>query len=182
MMRLAKRMLAIFIICMLCVSFAEPACASSLPKYNNTQSSTTAAYSSAQDFLNTMEAEGILYTYHGLDADEDDWVEVKYTGDYCDTIDIDVYFNKNGTEALFRFWNLIDFNSQDFREVLTVVNQINGDYKWVKFSVDTNDYSVTAKLDTIFPTGYAGMICLSCLEHIVNVSDVAYQRLQPYIK
>ena len=183
-MKQMRRFLSVLVILVLCLGFTGSAYASST-KYNQTvnqQGNTTAAYSSTQSFLDAMDAEEILYIYHGLDIDQDDWVEVIYTGDYCDTIDIDIYFSSDNDRASFRFWNVIDFNSSDYREILGVVNQLNADYKWVKFVVDTQDYSVTAELDVLFPIGDAGEICLVSLDQIVNISDFGYHALEPYIK
>ena len=182
-MKMTKRILALVIVLILCVSFTGSAFASGLSKFRDKQSGgETAAFASTQSFLDAMDAEGIIYTYHGLDSDNDDYVEVVYTGDYCDSIDINIYFDESGTEANFRFWNVIDFNSVDYREILTVVNQLNSDYKWAKFVVDTSDYSVTASIDTLFPFGDAGEICLETLNQIVNIADLGYHALESYIK
>ena len=179
-MKKFKSFLALVIVLAFCLCFTGSAFASN-SKFNSTRTSTsTAAFASSQSFLDAMDSEGIKYTYQGLDSDGDDWIEIKYTGDYCDTIDIDVYFSSDEDEANFRFWNVIDFNSEDYREVLSVVNQLNYDYKWAKFYVDTNDYSVTVSLDVLFPTGYAGSICLESLEQIVAISDYGFHSLEPY--
>ena len=146
------------------------------------RSSNTAQYSSTQAFMDAMDEKGIIYTYKGIDDDNDEWLEIVYTGDYCDNIDIIVYFKADTQEANFRFWNMVDFNSADYREVLTVVNQLNSDYKWVKFVVDTRDYSVQSEADVIFHPVDVGDICLETLSHIVNVSDLAYHVLEPYVK
>ena len=180
-MNKAKRILSILIVLVLCMCTASPAFASSPSKYIGTLPS-TAAYSSSQGFLDIMDSNEIIYTYYGPDSDDDDWIEIKYTGDYCDCIDIDAYFSSSEDCASFRFWNVIDFDSADYREVLVVVNRLNAQYKWVKFVVDTSDYSVTAELDVLFPIGNSGEICLESLNQIVGISDRGYHELEPYIK
>ena len=177
-MKQLKRICALAIVLVLCLGFAGTASAS---KYNGSHG-TTATYSGTQSFLDAMDDAGIIYTYQGLDSDEDDWVEISYSGDYCDNIDLDVYFSSDNDRASYRFWNMIDFNSSDYREGLVAVNQLNYDYKWVTFYVDTTDYSVTVSLDTLFPAGNAGSICLESLDQIVNISDIGYHALEPYIK
>ena len=117
-MKTTKRVLSVLIVLVLCLSICAPAYASNSKYSSRTESRTKAAYSSTQSFLDAMDADSIIYTYHGLDRDNDDWVEVKYTGDYCDTIDIDIYFDADGTSASFRFWNLIDFKASDYYDVL----------------------------------------------------------------
>ena len=180
-MKQTKQLLSVLLVLVLCLSFAGSAYAAGSTKFNSTLTK-TAAYTSTQSFLDAMDAKDIIYTYHGLDNDNDDWVEVVYSGDYCETIDVDIYFSSAEDRASFRFWNVIDFDSSDYREILGVVNQLNADYKWVKFLVDTRDYSVTAEIDVLFPAGDAGAICLETLDQIVNISDLGYQKLQAYSK
>ena len=179
----AKRILSVIVAIVLCLCFTSTAFASNSSKstkYVDTLP-TTAAYSSSQSFLESMDDNQIKYTYQGLDRD-DDWIEIKYSGDYCDLIDIDVFFSSSADRASFRFWNIIDFNRGDYQKVLEVVNQLNAQYKWVKFVVDTSDYSVTAELDVLFPVGSAGSICLESLSQIVDISDLGYKELAPYSK
>lgn len=180
---MTKRILSILIVLLLCLSISNSAFASGLSKFRDTQRTTEqAAYASTQSFLDAMDTEKILYTYHGLDSDKDDWVEVVYSGDYCDEIDIDVYFSSAEDRASFRFWRVIEFDREDYADILFAVNQLNADYKWIKFVVDMSDYSVSAESDVLFPAGDAGAICLESLDQIVSVADLGYSELKSYSK
>ena len=76
-MKTSKRILSILVVLLLCLSFSGSAFASGLSKFRDTQRTTgQATYASTQSFLDAMDAEEIRYTYHGLDSDKDDWVEV----------------------------------------------------------------------------------------------------------
>ena len=179
-MKQIRRIAAFVLVLVFCLCFISSASASSNGKFGSTRTAGAAQYSSTQAFMDAMDEEGILYTYKGIDDDTDEWLEIVYTGDYCDDIDIVVFFKADNEQANFRFWNLIDFNSSDYREILTVVNQLNADYKWVKFVVDTRDYSVQSETDVLFRPDDVGELCLETLDHIVNISDLAYRVLEPY--
>ena len=182
-MKTSKRILSILVVLLLCLSFSGSAFASGLSKFRDTQRTTgQATYASTQSFLDAMDAEEIRYTYHGLDSDKDDWVEVIYSGDYCDEIDIDIYFSSAADRASFRFWKVIEFDEADYANILFAVNQLNYDYKWVKFVADSSDNSVSAEIDVLFPSDDAGAICLESLDQIVNIADLGYSELKAYMK
>ena len=80
-------------------------------------------------------------------------------------------------------WNVIDFDKRDLADVLALVNDINNAYKYVTFTVDLTDYSITAKLDApLRDCEEAGEIAFDGLWYIVKICDEAYPELEFYAK
>ena len=80
-----------------------------------------------------------------------------------------------------RCWYVISFDKADLDRVLTAVNQINNDYRFVKFVVDESDYSVDAKIDCpLRDDDIAGEIAYDALFYIENIVDEAYLELKEF--
>lgn len=140
-------------------------------------------YATTEEFLKVLREEEVKYSYRGVDEDEDEEVTVAYTGDYCDDIFIRIFFSQSLDSVSMRFWNIVDFDKANYTDVLKIVNELNADYKFVKFVVDTNDWSVGAELDVPLREGEdAARIAYDALLAIVKISDMAYPDLEDLAK
>lgn len=139
----------------------------------------TAQYTTTQEFLKALDAEKIKYRYMGVDEDDREEVTVGYTGDYCDDIFINIFFSPKLTSVSMRFWNIVDFDKADYADALELVNELNADYKFVKFVVDDWDWSIGAELDIPIREGEeSAQIALDALYYIVQIADEAYPDLE----
>ncbi len=141
----------------------------------------SAEYSTTKAFLKVMDREKNKYTVEGLDDDEDEKVSVSFTGDNKKDIDVIIFFDKDLDAVSMRSWYVISFEKADLDKVLSVVNQLNSDYKFVKFVVDESDYSVDAKIDCpLRDDRNAGEIAYDALYYVVNIVDEAYLELEEF--
>ena len=95
---------------------------------------------------------------------------------------MEVFFPASCDFASFYCWNIIDFDESELADVLPVINQLNRDYRFVRFYVDSSDWSVTAQLDAIFRENDVGPICDDAMYYTVQLSDIAYDALKDFAK
>ena len=141
----------------------------------------SAEYSTTKAFLKVMDREKNKYTVEGIDEDEDEQVTVSVKGDNKKKIEVLIFFNKDLDVVSMRSWYVISFDKANLEKVLSAVNQLNSDYKFVKFVVDESDYSVDAKIDCpIRDDDSAGEIAYDALYYVVNIVDEAYLELRDF--
>lgn len=137
-------------------------------------------YSTTQSFLDYLDMKNVRYTWQGLDSDDDEKIEVTYTGDNMETIRTVWYFDNNPVRVGVRVWNIINFSVKDYYYVLEAVNNVNADYRYIKFYVDTTDNTVTAKFDMPISATNAGELCYDILQRTINIVDDVYAELSEY--
>ena len=142
-----------------------------------------AQYGPTKEFLKVMDREGHKYNYMGIDEDDDEQINVSFSGDNLDAIDVKIFFDEDLDSVSMRAWSVIYFDKADYAEVLEQVNELNSDYKYVKFVVDTNDMSVDAEIDCpLRDDANAGEIAYDGLYYIVMIVDEAYPELEGFEK
>ena len=170
-MKTVKKMLAVLLVLGLILSLSVTAFA------------VNAQYGTTQAFLKVLDREEHKYNYMGIDQDDDEKVNVTFTGDNMDEIDVNIYFNADQDIVSMYSWYVIEFDEADLVDVLKLVNQLNNDYKFVTFVVDESDYSVDAKVNCpLRDDDSAGEIAYDALWYIVMIVDEAYPELEAFAK
>ena len=62
-------------------------------------------------------------------------------------------------------------------KIYQVMSKLNDDFRWVKFSIDENDNTVTASTDAVIRMDVAGEICYELVFRMVNIVDDAYPEI-----
>lgn len=144
--------------------------------------SDTTHYDSTLAFMKQMDTEGIMYTVLGMTTDGYDQVRVNYSGENADLISINCFFTADNVTGSLCVWNVITYDPEQLNDVLAVCNTLNNDYKYVRYSCDTSDNTVTAQLDTVFLTENAGPVCTTLVSLMVASVDEAYAQLAAFNK
>ena len=170
-MKTVKKLFALLLVLSLFVCLSVPAFA------------VNAQYGPTQAFLKVMDRENHKYNYMGIDSDDDEQINVSFTGDNKSKIEVKIYFDEDLDSVSMRSWSVISFDEAKLNEVLLLVNKLNDDYKYVKFVVDLSDYSVDAEIDCpLRDDDNAGEIAYDGLYYIVKIVDKAYPELVEYDK
>ncbi len=115
--------------------------------------------------------QGIIY-----EVIDDLAIRVSYTTDYMpDGIGIIVIFDEDGDPYVkFRNWELGNFPGTERRaRAINVCNDLNNEYRWVKFSID-DDNDVAANIDAIIDENSCGAEVAELILRMVNICDEAY--------
>ena len=170
-MKTMKQLFAVLLVLCVLLSLSIPAFAAG------------AQYGPTKAFLDVMKREKHKYNYMGINEDGDEQINVSFSGDYMDTIDVKIFFDEDLDAVSMRSWRVINFKSSDMAKVLALVNELNNEYKYVKFVVDEEDLSVDAEIDCpLRDDANAGEIAYDALYYIVMIVDEAYPDLKAYAK
>lgn len=178
-MKRSSRLLSLVLLLAVCLSLGGVACAAELSDL--VRSGEKAALASTVSFLDELDEAGLPYQYRGWTDSGDEEVIIDYPGNNCEHIYIGAFFGPDGDDVYFRVWNLIDFNSSDYRELLGKVNDLNSTYNFVSFVLDNSDFSVTVELDALLPPD-GGELSVNYLLLLGRITDKAYLVLEPYAK
>ena len=138
-------------------------------------------YDSTRSFLEVLDDRKIEYDYNGVDDDGDEGVYIAFP-DEESGIAVRAFFDANGADCSLLAWNVIDYDEADFADIVELCNQLNADYRWVRFYADTSDDSVTVAADASFTKSSAGMISAEMMDHIVSVVGKAWPELSKFRK
>ncbi len=126
----------------------------------------------AQEFARVMDAEGIKYTVH-----DDHVINVSYTGENLKNISIYVFFDKEGSNHVqFYCGDIADFSSKEEVVALQVCNELNAEFRWVKFYVN-KDKEVVATLDATLDITSSGDECVELLGRVVSIVDESFPKI-----
>lgn len=144
---------------------------------------TEAQYASTKAFLALMDQKGVNYTVTGMDSNNNEMVSIKNTdSDINFSYTIKYFFDPEEENCSLRVWDIITFTDADFAKVLRTVNTLNCRYKFVRFTVDEDDNTVTAAIDTIFRTHDIDQILWEATLYVVDIIEGAYPDLAVYDK
>ena len=66
-----------------------------------------AQYGTTKEFLKVMDREDHKYHYMGIDEDDDEQVNVSFSGDNLDTIDVKIFFDEDLDSVSMRAWSVL---------------------------------------------------------------------------
>ena len=124
-----------------------------------------------QDFVNYMENNNIKYT-----EQKENVLKVVYSGDNLDTISIFVIFDDDGDPVVqYKCWDIANFKNK-IEEAMTVCNELNNEYRWIKFYVD-DDGDIIAAMDAFIDVDDCGEMCMYYFRRMLGIVDDAYPKI-----
>ena len=132
----------------------------------------------AQAYADAMDAEGIKYTWLGVNEDNDEKFSVLFVGDEMEEIDLRWFFTDNS--ARLYVWDIITYDPADFYSVLDAVNELNNQYGYACFYADTSDNTVSYSYNLRLDPACAGKHCIDIMYLAESIVDASYPTLAPY--
>lgn len=124
----------------------------------------------AQAFARYLTSKGYKYTQK-----EDRIIEISFRGENLNSIDVFVFFDKDGDPLVsLKCWEIANFKNNE-RIGMEVCNQLNAEYRWVKFYID-DDKDVIAETDGVLSMDTCGEHCLFLVKRVINIVDDVYPR------
>ncbi len=94
---------------------------------------------------------------------------------------IKVFFSSDNEDAAIRVWNLIDYAAKNKAAVVSICNDLHETWRWVTFSADESDNSVTASLDcALIDSPGMGQVVWEAVNNVDTVVKTAYDSLVLY--
>ena len=140
-------------------------------------------YNNTKRFLLVLEEKELTYTV--MNSDDRDIVSIplKGTSDSGKVFHytIKVFFDSDNEDAAIRIWNLIDYAPQNKAVVTSICNDLHETWRWVTFSADDSDNSVSAALDcALIDSPEMGTIVWESIVNFDDVVNTAYDSLYLY--
>lgn len=127
-----------------------------------------------------FDEKGVKYEYFERTESRDEALRFVYGGDNADTIKIILFFDEDGGSLNVKSFTIAKVPTAKLMETYVVLNELNTEYRWVKFYVDS-DNEVTAAGDAIIDEATAGEECYEIVQRYVNIIDDVYPRIMKVI-
>ena len=88
--------------------------------------------------------------------------------------DVVFVFGKDGRDVLLRVTGLVAFPEEKWGPMLELVNELNGNYRWLKF--DVKPERVDAQCDAVIDEDTSGRICVELMLRTMRIIDDAYPK------
>ena len=122
-------------------------------------------------FISYLQDEGIRY----IDQNEH-FVRVPYSGENLKSIPMLVRFdNNNEPRVRILCAEIANFKGKE-NIGIALCNELNNDYRWLKFYLDKNSELIAA-LDTYIDENTCGFCCLDLVRRSVTIIDEVYPRI-----
>lgn len=108
-------------------------------------------------------------TYDDLD---DGLVKIGFGGDNLKSIEVIAMFEEDNPDVTITSWSIGNFKN-NYESGLRVCNEMNKEYKWVKFYLD-NDCDVVADISTTVDEYDCGPYCVTAIKRLIDIIDMSY--------
>ncbi|HAM68124.1 MAG TPA: hypothetical protein DCP68_00695 [Ruminococcus sp.] len=85
-------------------------------------------------------------------------------------------------DVALRIFNLVRFPEEKFGEMLKVVNECNNKFRFLKFSIDTDSYSIDAAFDFALESENLGECAYEMLMRSAGIIDQCYPEFMAVLK
>ncbi len=96
-------------------------------------------------------------------------------------IKVIMHFDDDSEGVKVRAYDVAKFPEAKKPEMYELCNQLNKDYRWIKFYVDDSDNTITAEEDAIIQLDTCAQEVLQCCIQLVNIVDDAYPTIMKRI-
>ena len=127
-----------------------------------------------------FDEKGVRYEHFEKSEKRDEALRIVYGGDNADAIKIILFFDEDGGSLNVKSFTIAKVPTAKLMETYVVLNELNNEYRWVKFYVDS-DNEVTAAGDAIIDDATAGEECYEIVQRYVNIIDAVYPRIMKVI-
>ena len=134
------------------------------------------------EFTRYLDQKG--YKYSTVD-EEDNIVRLIFTGASVEKnifVDFDEELDSNGVACVhFVAQDFAKCSSDNVAAVIDKLNDLNRNYRWVKFWLDKRDNTISADADAMVFSGTAGEECLNFVLRVVRVVEAGYKDMRDLV-
>ncbi len=115
-----------------------------------------------------MDSKGLKYTLRGED---DDVLEMIFNAENKDSFRFIIRFYSDNTSAQLSVFNIAKIPASKIEKMYELCNQLNSQYRWVKFYVDDSDNTITADMDCVIQLDTCGSEIHHCIRVMLTICD-----------
>ena len=134
----------------------------------------------ARSFITKLESRDLKYTYNEATQERNENVRVSFNGKYGNTVALNFFIDHDGTTVNIKVFTICKCLEEKLMEMYVQLNQLNFDYRWVKFYLD-NDNEVTVSGDAVVNPETAGEELYELMARYLNIIDEVYPRIMKVV-
>lgn len=123
-------------------------------------------------FCKYLDSKGKKYDYEERQG-KSDVVEIRFSGDNWSSIPIRFFFDTSCEAVAVRCFSICMFNQNKLAAGLLKANELNNEYRWLRFYID-EDNEATAAIDAVIDTSTVGEVCYELMIRMLNIVDDVY--------
>ena len=130
----------------------------------------------AQSFIDKLNERELNFTHYDAEEGRAECLRISFGGDHGNTITLNFFFDEDGTSVGIRGFSIAKAPEEKLVDMYKLLNDLNCEYRWVKFYLDSDD-EVTVAGDAVIDPPTAGEELVELMYRYVNVVDEIYPRL-----
>lgn len=108
-------------------------------------------------------------------------VRLSFKADNKESIDVLLVFDEDEHSVSCKCFNICKFAADKKEAMYKVCNEVNAQYRWLKFYVDESDNTITAQMDAVIQVESCGPECYEIVGRSVSIVDEAYPKFMKAI-
>lgn len=133
-------------------------------------------YQATNKIARTFDREGIKYSTGTLDSGSS-YVSASFTGDNVKSVDVVFLSSDNDNDVSVRAYSVVKFSESKSAAMILLANQLNNKYRFVKFTVDTDDRDMNVEYDFPEKTDDVGRTAVELFWRFAKIIDAAYPQM-----
>ena len=136
---------------------------------------------STEEFVCFLNQNNLKYCLDGINANDNEQITMCITSQTMSDITIHFLFDSNNQIVYIRIWNLLKIPDQFNSIALTIINELNNTYRFVRFYLNT-DNGIDVFVDSLIHSGTIGKTCINLGIVIAKICDtVIFNRKQKFL-
>ena len=134
----------------------------------------------AEKFKSYLDGKNIKYDYHEATEKTAEAIIVGTAGNNADEIRVIFFFDDDANSVNVKSFSVAKVPSNKLMDAYVKVNELNYEYRWVKFYID-DDNEITVSGDAIVDPDSAGEELFEMLARYMKIIDDVYPALMKVI-
>ena len=131
---------------------------------------------STEEFVCFLNQNNLKYCLDSITANDNEQITMCITSQTMSDITIHFLFDSNNQIVYIRIWNLLKIPDQFNSIALTIINELNNTYRFVRFYLNT-DNGIDVFVDSLIHSGTIGKTCINLGIVIAKICDSIYPKL-----
>lgn len=131
------------------------------------------SYATTNRFTDFLDEHNVKWSYA---SEDENTIRIGYNLDNTH-IAIFVIFGENCTDAGVRGVDFINVPKDKIAELIFAINKANCEYRWITFTIDSEDGSVVARADAVINEETCADVVFELVVRMNNVVDEVYPEL-----
>ena len=131
---------------------------------------------STEEFVCFLNKNNLKYCLDSINANDNEQITMCITSQTMSDITIHFLFDSNNQIVYIRIWNLLKIPDQFNSIALTIINELNNTYRFVRFYLNT-DNGIDVFVDSFIQTGTIGNTCMNLGIITAKICDTVYPKL-----